>query len=112
LLFAREQFTLADAYTEAHLSWALKPSYNSFNKVNITQENPQGAAKQLFFSQSLPLKILPDLSIRPPGFHVFGFRNNVFFKEQGRQPCVQPPNLDDQVSVFMFPSDKVAQLQP
>jgi hypothetical protein len=27
-----------------------------------------------------------------------------FFTQQGRQPCVQPPNLEDQVSVFMSPS--------
>jgi hypothetical protein len=25
------------------------------------------------------------------GFQVFGFRNNNFFSEQGRQPCVKPP---------------------
>jgi hypothetical protein len=25
------------------------------------------------------------------GFHFFGFRNNNFFTEQGRQSCVQPP---------------------
>jgi hypothetical protein len=25
------------------------------------------------------------------GFHLFGFRDNNFFTEKGRQPCVQPP---------------------
>jgi hypothetical protein len=32
--------------------------------------------------------------------------------EQGRDPCVQPPNVEDQVSVFMLPSDREAQLYP
>jgi hypothetical protein len=31
---------------------------------------------------------------------------------QGRPPCVQTPNLEDQVLVFMSPSDRVAQLYP
>jgi hypothetical protein len=42
-------------------------------------------------------------------FHLFGFHYN-FFTEQGCQPCVQPPNLEHQVPVFMPPSDRVAQL--
>jgi hypothetical protein len=29
--------------------------------------------------------------LRPSGFHFFGFLNNNSFKEQARQPCVQPP---------------------
>jgi hypothetical protein len=46
------------------------------------------------------------------GFHFFGFCNKIFFSEQGRQPCAQPPNLEDQVPVFRSPSDRVAQLYP
>jgi hypothetical protein len=35
------------------------------------------------------------------------------FTEQGRQPCAQPPpNLEDQVSLFISPSDRMAQLYP
>jgi hypothetical protein len=34
----------------------------------------------------------------------------IYFTEQGHQPCIQPPNLEDQVSVFMAPSDRLAQL--
>jgi hypothetical protein len=45
-------------------------------------------------------------------FHFFESRNTIFFTEQGRQPCVQPPNLEDQISVFMSPSDRVVQLYP
>lgn len=37
--------------------------------------------------------------------------SNIFFTAQGRQSCVQPQR-GDQVSVFMFPNDKVAQLYP
>jgi hypothetical protein len=54
--------------------------------------------------------ILQDLSwIRQSGFHLFWFHNNNFFK-QGLQSYVQPQNLEDQVSVFKPPSDRVAQL--
>jgi hypothetical protein len=52
-------------------------------------------AKQPFRTHSLPYKIMPRLSvpssIRPSGFDFFGFRNNNYFTEQGRQPCVQHP---------------------
>jgi hypothetical protein len=36
----------------------------------------------------------------------------IFFIQQGRQRCIRPPNLEDQVPVFMSPSDRVAQLCP
>jgi hypothetical protein len=44
--------------------------------------------------------------------HFFAFGDSNFLTEQGRQPCVQPPNMEDQVPVFMSPSDRVAQLYP
>jgi hypothetical protein len=34
-------------------------------------------------------QICPILGLRPSCFYFLGFRNNNFFKEQGRQPCVQ-----------------------
>jgi hypothetical protein len=51
----------------------------------------------LYHSQYSPLflgrlsQLCPLLGIRPSSFHFFGFRNNILFTEQGRQPCVQPP---------------------
>jgi hypothetical protein len=50
--------------------------------------------------------------IRSSNFHFFGFRDNNFFTEQSRQLCVQPPNLEDQVSESMFLSDRETQLYP
>jgi hypothetical protein len=45
-------------------------------------------------------------------FHFFGFRDNNFFY-RARSSALRPiPNLEDQVSVFMSPSDRVAQLYP
>jgi hypothetical protein len=44
------------------------------------------------------------------GFHLFGFRNNIYI---ARLPVLRPtPNLEDQVSVFMSPRNRVAQLYP
>jgi hypothetical protein len=36
-------------------------------------------------------------------------RENIF-TEQSRQPRAQPPNLEDHLSLFMFPSERVTQL--
>jgi hypothetical protein len=38
---------------------------------------------------------------------IFGFRNNIFKKKQGCQPCVQPLNLEDHVSVSYIPRNMV-----
>jgi hypothetical protein len=67
--------------------------------------------KQLFLSHSLPPKNSARLlRIRPSGFHVFGFRNNNSFYG-ARSSALRPiPNLEDQVPLFMPPSDSVAQL--
>jgi hypothetical protein len=47
-----------------------------------------------------------------PVFPSVGFTAVMFIAQQGRQPCVQTLTLEDQVSVFMFPSDRVAQFYP
>jgi hypothetical protein len=70
-------------------------------------------SKQPFLSHSLPQKILPDLSwITPAGFNFFAFRNNSFFYGARSSALRRTPNLEDQVSVFTSPSDRVAQLYP
>jgi hypothetical protein len=74
-------------------------------------------AKQPFLSHSLPQKILLGLCIpswiRPSGFHFFGFRNSNFFFYKARSSNLYPtPSLEDQVSVCMSFSDRVAQLYP
>jgi hypothetical protein len=67
-------------------------------------------AKEPFLSHNLPQKILRDF-IRS-SLRFFGFRNNVF-SYTARSLALRPnPNLEDQVSVFMSPSDRVAQLYP
>jgi hypothetical protein len=45
------------------------------------------------------------------GFHFFGFHDsNFFFFYRARSSALLPtPNLEDQVPVFMFPSDRMAQ---
>jgi hypothetical protein len=48
--------------------------------------------------------------IRPSGFRFFRFRSNIFFYRAGRSALRQTPNLEYHVSVFMSPSDRVAQL--
>jgi hypothetical protein len=45
------------------------------------------------------------------GFH-FGFRNNIFFYRAMSSALGRTPNLEGQVSVFMSPNDRVAQLYP
>jgi hypothetical protein len=57
-------------------------------------------------------QICPFLAIRPSGFHFFGFRNNNFFLQSKVVSLESKPNLEDQVSVFTSPSDRVAQLYP
>jgi hypothetical protein len=49
------------------------------------------------------------LELDHPVFTSLDFATIHFFTEQ---LCVQSPNLEDQVSVFMFPSDRAAQLYP
>jgi hypothetical protein len=69
--------------------------------VNINQHNWQN---------SPPQKILPDLSI-PPGFRFFGRYSNFIYR--ARSLTLHPtPNLEDRVSVFLSPSDRVTQLYP
>jgi hypothetical protein len=45
------------------------------------------------------------------GFHFFGFHDNFFYIVRSSAFC-PTPNLEEQVSVFMSPSDRVAQLYP
>jgi hypothetical protein len=45
-----------------------------------------------------------------PGLPFLGFLNNNLFTGLYCYSSAQPPNLDDQVSVFMTPGDRVAQL--
>jgi hypothetical protein len=60
---------------------------------------------------SEPQEILSDLSDSPSSFHSFEFRNNNFYR--ARSLALRPtPNLEDQVPVFMSPSDSVIQLYP
>jgi hypothetical protein len=71
-------------------------------------------AKQPFLSHSLPQKILPVLSIRKLDHLVCTsshFATTFFCRARSSASC-PPPNLEDQVSVFMSPSDRVAQLYP
>jgi hypothetical protein len=60
-------------------------------------------------SRSLPQEILPHLSgMRPAGFHVFVFRDNSFIFYIARSSALrQTPNLEGQVPVFMFPTNRV-----
>jgi hypothetical protein len=75
--------------------------------------------KNAFWATAFLKQILPDLSvfpavssrITPSGFH-FGFRNNSFFYRARSSDLHPTPNLEDQVPVFISPSDKVAQLYP
>jgi hypothetical protein len=43
------------------------------------------------------------------GFDLFEFRNNNFFTEQGRQPCVQPPTWRTRSLYLGPPRNRVAQ---
>jgi hypothetical protein len=57
-------------------------------------------------------QICPFLGIRPSGFHFYGFHNNSFFYRARSSALRRTPNLEDQVSVLMSPSDTVVQLYP
>jgi hypothetical protein len=61
-----------------------------------------------------PQPSLQDSARLYPIFHYFGFFNNNFFAEQGRQPLCPTPNLEDQVSVCLPPPprDRVGQVYP
>jgi hypothetical protein len=49
--------------------------------------------------------------VRPSSFHFFGFHKNYFYR--ARLSALRPThNLEDQVSIFISLSDKVAQLYP
>jgi hypothetical protein len=61
-------------------------------------------ATKPFLSDSVPLKILPDL---PSGFHYFEFRNKIFFKEQGCQSCAQLPNFGIRSLYVLSRGDRV-----
>jgi hypothetical protein len=67
--------------------------------------------KTALLGYSLPSKILPHLFvqlwIRPSGFNFFGFCNNNFFYRARSSALHPPPNMEDQVSVFMSPSGPV-----
>lgn len=66
-----------------------------------------------FLSCSLPQKILPNcVELDCPVLTSVDSTAISFFTQQGCQPCIQPPNLEDQVSVFMAHSDRLAQLYP
>jgi hypothetical protein len=72
-------------------------------------------AKQPFLSHNLPEEILPDLSDVNQTIRLsLLWISQQYFSctEQGHQPRVQPPNLEDQIPVFMSPSDRVTQLYP
>jgi hypothetical protein len=45
-------------------------------------------------------------------FTSLDFATVIFFTKKGHQPCAQPPILENQVCVFISPSDGVAQLYP
>jgi hypothetical protein len=47
-----------------------------------------------------------------PVFTYLDFATIIIFTEQGRETCVQTPNLDDQVSICMSSNNSVAQLYP
>jgi hypothetical protein len=58
-----------------------------------------------------PWPSLEDSARLSSGFSLFGFRNNNFYRS--RSSSLRPSlNLEDQVSVFMSPSDRVAQVYP
>jgi hypothetical protein len=67
-------------------------------------------------NHNLPQQIPPDLYIvrllEYPVLTSLNFATIFCFIELGRQPCVQPPNLEGQVSVFMSPSERVTKLHP
>jgi hypothetical protein len=44
-------------------------------------------------------------------FSPFDFASIFLFQEQGRETCIHPPpNMKDEVSVFLSPSDRATQL--
>jgi hypothetical protein len=58
-----------------------------------------------------PQRSLEDSARFDPVFHFFGFGNNIFFFFTGHSylPTLRPnSNLEDQVPVYMSPSDRVA----
>jgi hypothetical protein len=59
-----------------------------------------------------PWPSLEDSARSHPVFTYLDFITIIVLQSKARQPCVQPPNLEDQVSVFMSPSDRVVQLYP
>jgi hypothetical protein len=69
-------------------------------------------AKQPFLSHSLPYKILPDLiELDHPVFTSLDSTTIIFYR--ARSSALRPtPNLEGQISVFMSPKDRVAQLYP
>jgi hypothetical protein len=66
--------------------------------------------KQPFLCYSLPYKTLPDSD--HPVFTSLDFATIILF-DRARSSTLHPThNLEGQVPVFMFPSDRVAQLYP
>jgi hypothetical protein len=57
-----------------------------------------------------PQPYLEDSARLHPVVSSLNFATIFFFTERGRQPCVQPPNLEGQIPVFKSPKNRVAQL--
>jgi hypothetical protein len=65
----------------------------------------------VYDNESFTFFSLPD-EIGPSGFHSFGFCNSNFLYRARTSALPPAPNLVDQVSIFLSPSDTVAKLCP
>jgi hypothetical protein len=90
------------------ISWFLRGDFKLLELTVIIIIITIVISRTALLSHSLAKKILPDAS----GFYFFGFRKSNFFYRARFSALRQTPYLEDQVPLFMSPSDRVAQLYP
>jgi hypothetical protein len=99
-----DNMKLVSYYTEAEIL-VLRTMYGCFPYQY--KKTISSLKKQSFFNLNIPQKILPYFS---SGFYFFWFRNSNIFTEQCRRQLASAPNMEDQVFVFIFLSDRLTQL--
>jgi hypothetical protein len=92
-------------YTYTYIFRWKEAPFNNNNNNNNWQNSPSSVIAFLRRYCQICLEL------DHPVFTSLDFATS-FFIEQDRQPNIQPPDVDDQVSVFMSSSDGVAQLYP
>jgi hypothetical protein len=88
-----------------------RPSYS--NNIHKSSSSSSSLAKQPFLIYSLPQNILPNLAV--PSWirsFLFWFYKSDFFNDAWSSALRQTPNLENNISVYMSPSDRVSELYP